>query len=208
MMVQKLIYGVALGAMMIVANSNPAIAVPCPVTLPAGSCVDTFDMCDTPIGASVTCTNIPETVIFVGIYNGENTADDRNGQGIPLFTHTAPISGTYQWKTTNTATIGTDSLTNGRANTTAMTGSAALRTAHPAATQCYNRGSQWYLPSIRELNVLSVAQRLNVSGIDTSAHWSSTQNSASTAWGQNLSSGSRNSYIYKTSSYSVRCLRR
>ncbi len=179
------------------ANATP---VACPVTT---ACKANFDPCLTPVGTTLICDDTSESVIYVGVYNGEGV--DR--VGVPLFTHTAPISGTHQWKTADTATAGTDSMTNGRANTTAMTSSAALRTAHPAATQCYNLGSQWYLPSIRELNVLSVAQRLNVSGIDTGVHWSSTQLSATYAWSQALSSGTQ-SDPNKTYGLSVRCLRR
>jgi hypothetical protein len=56
------------------------------------------------------------------------------------------------WKTTNTATAGTTSLTDGVANTDAMaTAGIAL---HPAAQACRNVGPEWYLPARNELDIL------------------------------------------------------
>lgn len=125
-----------------------------------------------------------------------------------------------QWKTSNTSTSGTSSQTDGWANTNAMN-----NTSHPAAKYCrdYRGGgfSDWYLPAKSELNLfwLNIAPgnsatpiAFQTGGAQALAvptyYWSSTENSALTAWRQRFSDGSQNSNGYKDYSWLVRPVRR
>ena len=105
-----------------------------------------------------------------------------------------------QWKTSNTSTSGTASLTNGFANSEAMNDAS-----HPAAQYCRGLSiggkADFYLPAKDELNQLAInmapgstAATLFQTGqseaFDTSIYyWSSTESNAYQAWGQNFSDG-------------------
>lgn len=51
--------------------------------------------------------------------------------------------GTYQWSLTNTSTVSSSSISNGKTGTDAM----VAKGGHPAAEACRARGEQWYLPA-------------------------------------------------------------
>lgn len=83
------------------------------------------------------------------------------------------------WRTTTGTTPGTDSFTNGRANTLAM--EAAGLADHPAASYClgYNGGGfdDWYLPAQDELSLTwaNLAVLEGVMAFSSGYYWSSTQ---------------------------------
>lgn len=116
----------------------------------------------------------------------------------------ADITGTNsRWKTTNSATAGTDSLTDGVANTSSMI--AAGIALHPAANHCVNHAgggnSDWYMPAKDELNV--IYQNLGYSrpncppdflsggpqAFANAWYWASTQASPYTGWIRRFSDG-------------------
>jgi surface protein len=106
---------------------------------------------------------------------------------------TADQSGTYQWKTSNTATPGTaTAIGTGYANTyTAMIG-----TAHPAAEVArgasHGGKTDWFLPSKDELNQMYI-QRSVIGGFASDYYWSSSENGYFYAWNQYFVYGSQNS---------------
>jgi hypothetical protein len=127
-----------------------------------------------------------------------------------------------RWKTSNTTTVGTTSLTDGVANTNAMEiGGIAL---HPAAEACRNAGHQWYLPAQVELDLLYdnlVGQGdstpggplgstfdFNVTGsFPAGWYWSSSAFTQFNGWLQRFNIGSQSNNV-KSSSLAVRCVRR
>lgn len=128
-----------------------------------------------------------------------------------------PIAGqhgsTIQWKTTNTTTIGTTSLTDGFANTEAMvTAGIGL---HPAAQFCVGLTiggfSDWYYPAKDELNLLYVNRvALTAAGAGSffSANYSaSSEITATNSWLHDFSSDLQ-SNGNKANSYHVRAIRR
>ena len=74
---------------------------------------------------------------------------------------------TLQWKTSNTSTSGTSSLFDGAANTANMANSS-----HPAANYCagltINGYSDWYLPSLYELEIAYYNLKPTTDNNDTS----------------------------------------
>lgn len=69
------------------------------------------------------------------------------------------------WKTSDTVTPGVEDVLDatyvvfgmGPSSTEAMTETAALMAEHPAAAACRELGEEWYLPSLKELQL--IAQR-------------------------------------------------
>jgi len=116
---------------------------------------------------------------------------------------------TRAWKTTNTATSGTASTTDGLANSNAMNDAN-----HPAAQYC--RGlttggyTDWYLPAKDELNFLYQNKANLPSGEDfvSNTYWSSTEASSLNAWIQFFASGTQFSGAKTSSSLYVRAVRR
>lgn len=119
-----------------------------------------------------------------------------------------------QWKTTETTTAGTTSLTNGPANLAAMvTVGIAL---HPAGQFCKSLMigdfTDWYLPAKDELSVIytnrTVISGVDAIDVDTTFYWSSSEYSATpTAWIQRFSDGVAGSGG-KINSFRVRAVRR
>lgn len=152
------------------------------------------DACETgPIG-----TACADGAVYAGTLSGTR-----------LYAAPADESGTFLWKTSNTATAGTTSTTDGSANTDAM--AVAGLAAHPAGQACRNRGSEWYLPALDELNVL-YANHSGVGGFDVvdSYYWSSTEYSSNGARLQGFADGTQSFVSKNTTSYTmlVRCVRR
>lgn len=113
-----------------------------------------------------------------------------------------------QWKTTSTLTGGTDSSTDGLANTNATN-----NTTHPAAYYCgtsmdgVGGVSDWYLPAKDELNMVYASGGV-VGGFRRDSYWSSTEY-ATYSWSQNFSDGTQNYLGYnKVSTNYVRPVRR
>ncbi len=130
--------------------------------------------------------------------------------------------GGTSWKTSNTATSGTGSSTDGLANTSAM--AAAGLSLHPAASHCtsYTGGGQedWYLPALGELN--TVYQNLGFNSVGCPAHfqtggaqaftgtyyWASTQFAANAGWVQHMGSGFQTNSFKNSTAQRVRPIRR
>jgi hypothetical protein len=113
------------------------------------------------------------------------------------------------WKTTRSATAGTDSLVNGYSNTWGPMNNAT----HPAGNFCATRSiggfADWYLPATDELNTMYVNKGSMPAGEGFPAyqHWSSTQCDAGRACCQNFSTGFIGRTL-KTCLFSVRAVRR
>lgn len=81
-----------------------------------------------------------------------------------------------------------------------------LYTWDEARTACRLLGRGWELPSKQELSAV-FAQKEAVGNFVKSFYWSGTQANAVGAWGQYFSSG-KQTYIFKTFTVRVRCVRR
>lgn len=120
-------------------------------------------------------------------------------------------SSSLTYKTTASDDTGTDSTTNGLANSNAINDAS-----HPAAQFC--RGltiggfNDWYLPSKDELNV-AYTNRASVGGgdaldADATPYWSSTEHSTNTsAWAQTFDFGTQTGNT-KTNLRRARAIRR
>lgn len=124
------------------------------------------------------------------------------------------------WKTTNTTTAGTTSLTDGVANTDAMaTAGTAL---HPAAEACRNMGPEWYLPARDELDLL-YDNLVDQDGDSTpggplgsifyfntagSFYYSSSEYSSQMAWRVRFTDGAQNIIFKTTTGLPFRCVRK
>jgi hypothetical protein len=115
---------------------------------------------------------------------------------------------TRQWKTTNTATSGTASTTDGLANSNAMNDAN-----HPAAQYCRGLTTggfiDWYLPAKDELNFL-YQNRANMpsgEGFVSDGYWSSTEHSSPSAWLQLFFNGTQYDGLKATPNY-FRAVRR
>lgn len=146
-----------------------------------------------------------------GNYIGD-ILDDGTLYHLVLASKASGQNSSRQWKTANTATSGTDSLTNGLANSNAMNVSD-----HPAAYFCRGLAiaglTDWYLPAKDELNVV-YTNRSSIIGtdaidIDATFYWSSTQraDALSNAWVQRFDIGSQPSNT-KNVGCRVRAIRR
>ena len=123
----------------------------------------------------------------------------------------ASATANMQWKTATTATTGTDSNTNGRANTLAM--QTAGLSAHPAAQHCLactvGGHTDWYLPAKDELALLMVSRAILATPLGlTARHWASTQQSTANGWAHDTYSGGIAYQYSKTLSYAARPTRR
>lgn len=122
----------------------------------------------------------------------------------------------YQWKTTDTATSGTTSATDGLANTDAMM--AAGPTDHPAGNACKNKppAGTWYLPARDELwlfwtNRMTID--LNSKGITTTEQWlsnyyTSTEFNVNSVKIVDFYSGGTGNGVKSQPLFRVRCVRR
>lgn len=116
-----------------------------------------------------------------------------------------------RWKTTNTATTGTSSLSDGLTNTNNMNNSS-----HPAAqytrSLTTNGYSDWFLPARNELALLiQNKHRLPLEqSVFYNAYWSSTQSATYTAEGEIIyaDDGYQASDLKSTTGYLVRAVRK
>ena len=129
-----------------------------------------------------------------------------------------------QWKTSNTSTAGTDSLTDGVANTDAM--AAAGIALHPAAQACRNAGAEWYLPAPDESELLyadlvdqdgdstpggplgTIFDFSTTGTADDVRYWVSAQPSQFFAYMKRFDNGSQGIANRSVNYYAVRCVRR
>ncbi|MGA0827819.1 MAG: hypothetical protein ACO3PW_10750, partial [Gemmobacter sp.] len=133
--------------------------------------------------------------------------------GNALFTTTTD-QGQFSWNngTTNYTNTGATSTSNGLANTNTLVALADAGAPYNAANACRSLGSEWYLPSRDELNVLYV-NRAAIGGFNPSGaiyagwYWSSPDIYTTNAWCQRFTDGSQHSRE-KYYVMSVRCVRR
>lgn len=125
------------------------------------------------------------------IYGGTNAAGER------MYMWSADES-VLRWKTTTTSTAGATSLTDGKANMTAI--QAAGISSHPAAQVCANKGPGWYLPSVDEIDRLFLSGALT----GTTRRWASSEIDAATADHVNAADSIGRT---KTSTSIFRCIR-
>lgn len=124
-----------------------------------------------------------------------------------LVASTFEYEGYLKWKTTNTSTTGTTSVTDGLANTNAMN-----NVDHPAAYYCATTMdgvggfNDWYLPSKDELNFIYLNRHF-LDKFTANNYWSCTENTSLSSWYQNFTDGVQLS-SYKTYSEYVRPVRR
>jgi Leucine-rich repeat (LRR) protein len=112
----------------------------------------------------------------------------------------------YQWKTSNTSTLGTSTaIGSGYANTYA----AMAGTDHPAVEVCRSTGNggyaDWFLPSKDELYLMYMA-RNSIGVFETGMYWSSSESSEVGAWGFNFDEGIHGD-IGKDSHWRIRAVR-
>lgn len=165
----------------------------------------------------------PDLPTIIGeFFQGGYYIGDIEDQGQMYKVLVAPIEADVyglQWKTANSTTAGTDSLTDGWSNTWSMNVGD-----HPAASHCldYRGGGHddWYMPAKDELNLfwLNIAPgKTQVpefqSGGEQALHgsqyyWASTQHSPSSAWRQRFSDGAQTNDNKVVTSRRVRPVRR
>ncbi len=134
--------------------------------------------------------------------------------GVRIYARSTDSPNAVQWKSDRTDTAGTNSYTDGIANSNNMRGAGG----HPVATLCRSYGSQWYVPAKDELNLIWQNSQANgrllnlvVMNIQSGAYyWSSSQslNYASTAWQQRFNDGTQYDSNYKDTYHRLRCVRR
>jgi hypothetical protein len=114
-----------------------------------------------------------------------------------------------QWKTTRTATSGTDSFVNGYTNTYGPMNNATHPAGNWTATRSIDGYSDWYLPSRDELNLMYTNKGSMPAGEGFAAdnYWSSTETNAGCACNQPFSTGSLYSNV-KSFNFRVRAVRR
>lgn len=111
--------------------------------------------------------------------------------------------GARQWKTEATFAPGTSSMEDGFSNTAAML---AGEGTYPAAEACRARGPEWYLPALSELATIYANSAALPVSFATSAHWSSSEATATNAR-RRLLTGTSSGTTAKTSSLQVHCIR-
>jgi len=186
----------------------------CHMFHPSGAGVSFTDFGDglCPDGTAWTNLSIGDAcgeIIFAGISGGNRIYAAPADQGL------------FNWKTSQTTTNGTDSLSDGAANTDAMEASGLA--AHPAAQACRSLGVGWYLPARYELNLLwenlvdqngdntpggslGSTYGFATSGWPADAYWSSSEIGSTDGWFQRFNNGAESDRV-KDYALSVRCIR-
>lgn len=147
------------------------------------------------------------------VYIGNNPVNNQRIYAAPSNeTATAWNNGTNSFVATMTscssATGAEDTCYNGYANTTILfnLGTSPSPAPYQAARLCRNKGEDWYLPSIRELKVIS-DNRDYLSGVESGYYWSSSEASNITARTMRLSNGG--AFVSdKDNQEKIRCVRR
>ena len=130
--------------------------------------------------------------------------------GTRIYARAADSSSSIRWKTTNTATAGTNNSTDGETNTNGMaTAGLAL---HPAAQMCRSHGPEWYVPSTVEIHSmyhykddLDLASR----GISTvGEYWTSESFNATQAYAYRFDVGTLTPFNNKNTNKRLRCVRK
>ena len=159
-------------------------------------CIESGDASKLSIGES--CGNI----IYAGESGGNRIYTTLSDQ-----TSTTWNNGTGNWTVT-----GATSTTDGMANTNTLVTLSDAGAPYQAAVTCRALGSDWYLPSRDELNLLytnknedALSGTFNVSG---TYYWSSSEYCTNCARVQRFSDGYRTAFYVKYQAEAVRCVRR
>jgi len=112
----------------------------------------------------------------------------------------------YNGSYTNTYATGT-AIGTGLSNTMAIIANQGAGSYAATVARSYTGGgnTDWYLPSIDELNKLYI-NRVSIGGFASAFYWSSSEYYTSLAWSQSFSSGVQG-YYYKVNSFYVRAVR-
>ncbi|APC45942.1 hypothetical protein QHH_30 [Halomonas phage QHHSV-1] len=148
-----------------------------------------------------------------GVYAGTITYDDSRQFHIIMGLASSEQDAFNEWKTSNTATTGTDSLWDGKANTDAMIAAGELD--HPSAALANNYTNEgltdWYSPAKEEWQLL-IDNLYAISHPEATFHsadrWTSTQSSADRAYGAKPGNGTTSSTVLKSATYRTRPIRR
>lgn len=147
-----------------------------------------------------------------GIYTGTDTI---NGSQYYIITGKQDSEATgLAWKTSRTATTGTDSSTDGLANTQAM--QAAGIANHPAANHCVNYAggghNDWHMPARSQItliyNNLRTHPELAVNVGDGRYTLSSTQGGSTSCWMRKISDGTEGNFDKDSTFRRTRPIRR
>ncbi|MCX6256832.1 MAG: DUF1566 domain-containing protein [Bacteroidia bacterium] len=143
---------------------------------------------------------------------------DNNGNEHGLIVSLNDLSSGAEWGLNGTDVPNCESIWNGAANTSSIISAGGL--ANDAAglcnASCSGGQTDWYLPSIQELNLLwinlfDVNKTLNATSgaqeIEANHYWSSTETDANYAWYIGFGYGTINNSQSKLSSYYVRGVR-
>jgi hypothetical protein len=126
---------------------------------------------------------------------------DGNGDGQDPRTTWSNITGTSSGA--SGTTIGT-----GLANSNAIIAQAGHTASAAKLCRDYSGGgiTDWFLPSKDELNQM-YTQKSVIGGYVSNNYWSSSENNASTAWGDNFSNGTLSAFREKYLSFWIRPIR-
>jgi hypothetical protein len=128
-----------------------------------------------------------------------------------LYVYPVDNSEGIQWYNGTYTVTGATSTTDGETNTAAIVANqgAGAYAAYICDTLTAFGYSDWYLPSINELNAMYL-QKDVIGGFTTGSYWSSTEDNDNVAWYQNFYDGyqSYTNYGSKSSISRVRCVRR
>ena len=132
------------------------------------------------------------------------------GQTHGLITTSINQSTGSQWGCSGTSILGTSTtLGSGLSNTTGIVNGCNSSTS--AAALCNNLSSggytDWYLPSLDELNKLYF-NKTSIGGFNNISYWSSSQSSTTTAWSLNFSNGISSNLSTKTTLMYVKAIRK
>ena len=141
-----------------------------------------------------------------GTFTAEGAACNEDCRYLEAWT--ADESGTFQWKTTNSATGTLRPIGTGFQNTYSTMAGAEYPAAEAARNASHGGKSDWFLPSRDELNQLWIRRSI-VGRLNSDTYWSSTDGN-NNAYYQFFRSGNlsgEQSFVVKTTSLSIRLVR-
>ncbi len=141
---------------------------------------------------------------FTWFCQASTTCANYAGDGKYIIVKQADQSGTFQWKTANTACVPPQCSGGGGENgDNLLPDNTITFTSYPARDACKSVGGR--LPTIEELECI-YDNRASFGSFSSDNYWSSTENSVANAWNYNFSGGNSNNNN-KTNDNNVRCVR-
>lgn len=139
------------------------------------------------------------------VCDSDDVCENSFGDGDYILVASTTISGTKQWKISNTACDLPECLQDGGQDGDNLDADNTINyTDYPARQACKNIGGR--LPTVAELQCIYANQTSFNDNFGTGTHWSSTEYSETLARYVGFSGGTTYTYT-KTNSYSVRCVR-